>query len=74
MGKYVGITSRNPELRKREHKAKYRHLWGWAIIDNNLTYEKAQRIEDKYKQLGFKAHPGGQKVSGAVYSVYVFTY
>ena len=42
------------------------------ILADELTYEEAQRLEDAAaKERGCTAEPGGRKVPGSVWSVYV---
>ena len=72
--RYVGITSRDPYIRKREWESLGRVLFNFQIIHSGLTYEEAQKIEDSFRSEGFLAEPGGPKISGKVYSVYTFEY
>ena len=42
------------------------------ILADELTYEEAQRLEDAAaKERGCKAEPGGRKVPGPVWCVYI---
>lgn len=73
MPKRVGITS-NLDRRKKEWGRKFK-IKKWSVISTSLlTYEGAQKIEDRYKKRGYIAHSGGRKKSGKVYSVYTFNY
>ncbi len=72
--KYVGMTSQNPYLRKQEWENQGRVISDFVIIQTGLTYDEAQELENSYKIKGYQAEPGGPRVPGVVYSVYVFEY
>ena len=70
--KRVGITSDIQE-RKRYWQSQYRGLT-LEIVAEGLTYEEAQEKENEYLAKGYEGSPGGERVPGRVYSVYVFYY
>ena len=72
--KYVGMTSRDPIVRKREWESQGRVISGFTVIQRGLTYEQAQEMETRLRNQGYTAEPGGPRVAGPVYSVYVFEY
>ena len=72
--KYVGMTSRHPDLRKQEWESQGRVISGFTVIYTCLTYDEALEIENRYRLSGYRAEPGGPRVPGNVYSVYVFEY
>ena len=72
--KYVGMTSRDPYLRKQEWENQGRIISGFAVVQKGLTYDEALEVENRYRINGYMAEPGGLRVPGAVYSVYVFEY
>lgn len=69
----AGMTS-NLKERKAYWKKRHPHLKNWKVVENSLTYQEAQTIENQYKKKGYTAHPGGRKKKGRVYSVYTFEY
>ncbi len=72
--KYVGMTSRNPYIRKQEWENEGRRVSNFVIIQIGLTYSEAQKLENEYKIHGYQAEPGGPVVHGAVYSIYTYEY
>ncbi len=72
--RYVGITSRDPHIRKQEWENTGRIVSGFKVIHTGLYYDDAQRLENQYKEQGYNADIGGPRVSGPVYSVYIFEY
>ena len=73
MGKRVGITS-DPVEREKYWRSQYPSLHSWRIRDRGLTYEQAQREENKYIKMGYEGSPGGKKKPGNIYYVYTFEY
>ena len=74
MKKYVGMTSRDPYLRKQEWIATGRVMSNFQVIKQGVTYEVALTLETHYKAQGYEAEPGGPRIQGAVYSVYTYDY
>ncbi len=72
--KYVGMTT-DPHRRKQEWEQKRgQSLPTFQVIRSDLTYDEAWALEDKYRKMGYKAQPGGQRMGGSVYSVYTYEY
>ena len=74
---YVGMTSRNPYIRKQEWENKGRQISNFVIIQTGLTYEEAEALETSYRKNHnhqVEGNEGGQKKPGPVYSVYVYEY
>lgn len=71
---YVGMTARNPYLRKQEWENQGKVISGFTIIQTGLTYDEALALENSYTTKGYQAELGGPRVLGSVYSVYVFEY
>ena len=63
MNRYVGSTSRSPDIRKREWLNEGYNVSQFKVIARGLTYEQAKAMEDSYKRRGYTGH---------VYSVYTF--
>ena len=72
--KYVGITSRDPKVIKKEWEEIGREVEEFRIIQSGLTYYEALALEDKYKKMGYEAEPGGPREDGPVYYVYAYEY
>ena len=74
--KYVGMTSRNPYVRKQEWEREGRVIFNFRIIETGLVYEEALALEHIYKTKNHQVdgNPGGQKTPGPVYSIYTFEY
>ena len=73
--KYVGMTARDPVLRKREWENELGHAIPYfKVLRYGLTYEEALQLENSYKTMGYNSEPGGPRLSGRVYYVYVFEY
>ena len=71
--KYVGMTSRDPYLRKQGQENKGRFVLNFTVIKKGLTYDKAMELENKYKIMDYEeVESGGTKVPGPVYSVYEY--
>ena len=77
--KYIGMTSRDPQVREREWKQE-RSIKNFQVIETGLTYDEAQILEsgrisalcDRCKES--ESHPGGPRKEGRVYSVYTYDY
>ena len=70
----IGITTK-PEIRKQEWQRIRPSLGNWKILISGLTYAEAQALENYYiRNKGYTGSPGGPIESGAVYSVYTFSY
>ncbi len=72
--KYVGSTSRDPEIRKAEWKREGRNVPKFKVVANKLTYKQAREKEKSYQKRGYKASAGGPKKKGKVYCVYTYGY
>ena len=71
--KYVGMTSRDPMIRKREWELKQK-IYHFTIIKRFLSYDDALLLENTYRQMGYTSSPGGERKDGNIYSVYTFEY
>ena len=77
MERYIGMTSRDPDERKREWEKEGRDVSGFTVLHRRLSYEDAQELERMLKGefercKDCEGHPGGRKVAGQVYSVYIY--
>ena len=72
MAKRVGITGRDPNIRKEEWKKAGEDVSNFRVVKDGLTRAQAQATEDRYKQRGYEGHHGGKPKKGRVYSVYKF--
>ena len=69
--KQVGITS-NIQERESYWRSQYPKMKNFRVIARGLTHAQAQKMENKYLNMGYRGHPGGPPVRGSVYSVYIF--
>ena len=70
----VGMTT-NPADRKSHWQNKVNGFRNWRILASGLTYDQAETREKSEAKSGGCDHgSGGQRVSGAVWSVYKFEF
>ena len=72
---YVGITHRDPIIRKNEWLDKYKHLHRWQILEEFDSKEDAQEFEtETARRHGYRSGRGGRGPEFANWSVYHFYY
>ena len=79
MKKYIGMTSRDPYIRRNEWISKGRNVQNFRIIMSGLSYDQAQAEEERYTNvMGYcrcvESHSGGPRESGNIYYVYTYEY
>ena len=75
MQKYIGMTARDPYLRKQEWESKGIIVVDFKVLYSGLTYDQALAIEREYETTkGYKAEPGGPRFAGPAYFVYIYSY